>query len=133
MFAVPAATPVTRPLADTVAIVGSADCHVADAVTFCDVPSERTAVAVNCDVPATAGAVPATVTELTVLGVVVDCPQALASRPVRNISGNVLIHRALIHPPETAAAPESRGGRQSLANLRCSPNGRSRVAYLRSM
>jgi hypothetical protein len=67
---VPAETPVTSPVVDTVAIAVLADCHVAVDVTFSTVPSGKTACAENCDFPPTAGDAPviesvATVVEVT--------------------------------------------------------------------
>ena len=62
----PAATPVTTPVEDTVATAAFDDCHVAWLVTFCVVPFDRLAVAVNCAVAPTAGADPVTATDETV-------------------------------------------------------------------
>jgi len=44
------------------------DCHDASEVTLCEVPSERDAVAVNCEVAPTAGDEPLTLTDVTVAG-----------------------------------------------------------------
>jgi hypothetical protein len=61
-----AATPVTRPDAETVASAALDVDHVAALVTFCVVPSDIVAVAVNCDVLPTAGTAHVTVIEETV-------------------------------------------------------------------
>lgn len=59
------------PAAFTVASDVFDDCHVAWLVTFCVVPFDMVAVAVNCEVNPTFGAVPATAIEETVaVGVV---------------------------------------------------------------
>jgi hypothetical protein len=66
MSASPAATPVTIPALDTVAIAVFDEAHAACDVTVCVVPSDIVAVAVNCAVAPVAGAVPVTAMLLTV-------------------------------------------------------------------
>jgi hypothetical protein len=74
----PAATPVTRPVDETVAIVASLDCHVAALVTSCVVPSLSVAVAVNCAALPTIGADPAIAIDDTVEDDVGELPHAAA-------------------------------------------------------
>jgi len=59
----PEAMPVTTPAEDTVATAVSDDCQVAWLVTSCVEPSAIVAVALNCDVPPTTGAVPLTLSD----------------------------------------------------------------------
>src|SRR5437879_2507540 len=66
MSASPAATPVTTPALDTVAIAALEVAHVACDVTACVAPSDLVAVAVNCAVAPAAGAVPVTAMLVTV-------------------------------------------------------------------
>jgi hypothetical protein len=62
----PSATPVTIPVPlDTVAFAVLDDDHVANVVTFCVLPSDIVAVAVNCDVPPFVGADPVTLIDET--------------------------------------------------------------------
>jgi hypothetical protein len=79
MLTLPGATPVTRPLADTVASALFDDVHVAVLVTSCVVPSDSVATAENWDVPPIAGAAPVTAIDATVDGAVEDPPHAKAS------------------------------------------------------
>jgi hypothetical protein len=83
MSTAPAATPVTVPLA-TVATDVSEDRQFAAVVTFCEVLLASVAVAVNCEVFPTTGAVPLTVRPLT-LGDVGELLQAAngTTRPTR--------------------------------------------------
>src|SRR5256885_8190816 len=62
----PRPTPATFPLLETVTTAVFDDCHVACAVTSCVVPFDSDAVAVNCAVSPTAGAVPVIVSEFVV-------------------------------------------------------------------
>jgi hypothetical protein len=65
MVTVEPATPVTTPVVETVAYAALDVDHVAMLVTFCVLPSDIVAVAVNCDVPPT-GADPVTLIDETV-------------------------------------------------------------------
>ena len=83
----PGATPVTTPALVTVAIAGLDDCHAAWLVTFWFTPFDIVAVAVNCAVRPTLGAVPATATCVTVAAGVVGVlllllPHAAAVRMI---------------------------------------------------
>jgi hypothetical protein len=69
--------PATSPLEDTLAAAEFDDDQVARLVTSCVVPSMSVAVAVNCDVAPTAGAVPATASDETVVGDVAELPHAI--------------------------------------------------------
>ena len=71
MSVVPPVTPVTMPAIVTDATLVRVDCYVACAVTFCVVPFEKFAVAVNCALAPAAGAVAVTVTDVTVGAAVV--------------------------------------------------------------
>jgi len=73
--AVPLAMDVTAPVEETVATAVFEDVHAEVDVTSCDVPLASMAVAVNCVVKPTAGAVPATTTVETAVAEVGD-PQA---------------------------------------------------------
>jgi len=64
----PAPTPVTKPELLTLATDGLDEVQVAWEPTERVVPSENTAIAVNCDVKPTVGAAPATRTDDTVVG-----------------------------------------------------------------
>jgi hypothetical protein len=77
MLTVPAPTPVTIPVDDTVASAVLDDVHVAVLVTSCVVPFDIVAVATNWDVAPTAGVVPVTAMDDTVEGAV-DDPHATA-------------------------------------------------------
>jgi len=63
--ALPPLTAVTRPALETVATAVFDDCQLACDVTLCVVPFDNVAVAVNCALPPTAGAVPVTDTDAT--------------------------------------------------------------------
>lgn len=54
----PGVTPVTVPVAETVAIAGFDDCHVAWLVTSCTAPFDSVAIALNCADAPMAGVVP---------------------------------------------------------------------------
>lgn len=77
MVVVPLETAVTTPLEDTVATDVLDEVHVDELVTSCAAP-DTVAVAVNCAVAPTAGAVPVTLTAETELGSVGESPQATA-------------------------------------------------------
>jgi hypothetical protein len=62
----PALTPLTMPAIVAFATPVFVDCHVADAVTSCVVPSDIEARAANWEAVPTAGAFPVTVTDATV-------------------------------------------------------------------
>lgn len=70
----PLAMPVTRPVDDTVAIEASEDVQVAVLVTSW-VPPDTVAVAANCEVAPTAGAVPVTAIADTELADVGELPR----------------------------------------------------------
>ena len=65
MSALPVLTPVTTPAIVTVATPVKVDCHVACDVTDCVEPFDNVAVAENCAVLPTTGAVPLTLTAVT--------------------------------------------------------------------
>ena len=67
----PAATPVTSPLALTLATPLFDEDHAAVVVTDCVVPSDKVAVAANCAVAPARGADPETATDTT-MGATVD-------------------------------------------------------------
>src|SRR5262245_15205149 len=79
MATVPAPTPVTSPVDDTVASAVLLDVHVAVLVTSCVVPFDIVAVAVNWDVAPTVGTVPVTAMDETVVGDVEEPPHATAA------------------------------------------------------
>jgi hypothetical protein len=66
MCAMPGMMAVTTPTALTAAMSAAGDCQVACDVTSCFVPFEKFAVAENCAVVPIAGAVPTTLTDVTV-------------------------------------------------------------------
>src|SRR5438270_6842787 len=80
MTALPLASALTRPVADTVATAGLEDDHVAAPVTSCTPPVARVATAVNCDDEPTPGMPPDTVTADTDVAAVGEFPHA-ATRP----------------------------------------------------
>jgi hypothetical protein len=88
--------PVTRPVAETVASAVLDDVHVAELVTSSVVPSSIVAIAVNCAVAPTAGAVPATATDETVEAVVVELPHAIAKTASTAATAIELIDRTRI-------------------------------------
>src|SRR5436190_13112632 len=71
--------PATSPLVETVASDEFDDDQVARLMTSCVVPSISVAVAVNCDVAPTAGAVPATASDETVVGDVDELPHPIVN------------------------------------------------------
>ena len=82
MSASPAATPVTTPALVTLAIDVFDEDHAAWAVAVWVAPFESKAVAENCTLVPTPGAVPLTLTDNTVgLGVVVVDPPQPATTP----------------------------------------------------
>jgi len=92
---VPSAIAVTRPPAETVAMSGLDDVHVAVVVTTSVVPLDRLATAAYCaDVP-TAGAAPLTVTDETTDGDVavphaaVTAPAPIAPSPRESTAANL--------------------------------------------
>jgi hypothetical protein len=87
------ARPVTIPTADTVAPDVLEDCHVARLVTFCVVPSDIFAVAVNCDVAPTAGTDPVTLIEETVADGEVEEPHPTRDTTNPTTMTNEVNHR----------------------------------------
>src|SRR6478735_661169 len=93
--AVPSPTPVTRPVAVTVAIVASDVAHVAvDVTSFVD-PSEYVATAVNCDDAPFTGAVPLTTIACSVGDGLVELEHATsatteATATVRSVSCRIM-------------------------------------------
>jgi hypothetical protein len=74
------------------------DAQVAVALTSCVVPSDIVAIAVNCDVAPTAGVVPLTATELTVVADVGDFEHAAADTASPMIIAAVPRYRLIIIP-----------------------------------
>ena len=81
--AVPAATPVARPVLEIVATAGASELQVAEAVTSWVLPSENVPVSVNCCVAPAAKLDPlglmATETSVAAVTTIVDCPVMPAS------------------------------------------------------
>src|SRR6266700_7877889 len=71
--------PATSPLEETLASDEFDDDQVARVVTSCVVPSMSVAVAVNCAVAPTAGAVPATATDEMVVADVAELPHPIVN------------------------------------------------------
>jgi hypothetical protein len=82
MSVAPVLTPVTTPAMVTVATPLSVDCHVACDVIACVVAFERLAVAVNCAVEPTVGAMPVTVTDETVGAAGAEVAPELGDEPL---------------------------------------------------
>src|SRR5437773_1869177 len=81
MSVAPLLTPVTTPANVTVATPLRPDCHVACEVTACVAAFDSAAVAVNCAVEPTVGAVPVTATDDTVGPGVAAVVVALGDEP----------------------------------------------------
>src|SRR5262245_1151270 len=100
MTTAPEPTPVTVPVDDTVAAAGFEDVHVARLVTSSVVPDDNVAVAVNCDVAPTAGAVPATLIVATELAAVDESEHAEKAADPTTSTLNTMIDRIPIHTPD---------------------------------
>src|SRR5437867_231921 len=106
MSASPAATPVTTPLALTLATPLFDEDHVAVLVTDCVVPSDKAAAAENCEVAPARGADPETATETTVGadGVLTDEGAVGAGLPAQAWSSQPAATPADMIAPQRAAS-----------------------------
>jgi sulfur carrier protein ThiS len=103
MTAAPEPTPVTTPLADTTAAAVSDEVHVAKLVTSSVVPEDNVAVAVNCEVAPTGGAVPATAIVAIELAAVVELPHPAKPADKTTRTLNTTIDRTFILTPDALA------------------------------
>jgi hypothetical protein len=97
MSASPAATPVTAPLALTLATLLSDEDQLAASVIDCVVPSDKVAVAENWVVAPARGADPETATETTV-----GADGVLTTGEGAAVDGGVFAQAASSHPAATA-------------------------------
>ena len=127
MSASPALTPVTTPELVTVATLVADDCQLACDVTACDAPLDIDAVAVNCALAPTFGAVPVTDTDETVdvdgdgvVGADVedvdDEPHAQIAKLRTRALPSEMIQRDIERPPRVRAyfSDANTGGLQTL-------------------
>jgi hypothetical protein len=107
MSALPPFTAVTRPALETVATAVFDDCQLACDVTLCVVPFDNVAVAVNCALPPTAGAVPVTDTDAT-LGDAVGVDEVGELAQAATIPATTTAPRRLTIGDRSTVAPTAR-------------------------